>query len=274
MKGWLLEVDAFLQSLSNHITKQEIGQDAYCWYLPEIELYIVGVSINSQILIGDVKFLGNQQNRIVLWQDMWHSKPAVVKSRLKAMARQNMTIPARLTKVRRIDKYMLDTFLKANHLNTLTTAKFKYGLFLPKHYYRILKDDIPTSEEWLVAVASFSGGKKIERSGSIYRSYELIRFCNVLNYTVVGGLDKLLKAFIADQNPDDVMTYADRDWSNGASYEKLGFERVGETLPQKFYINIHTLERSYEPPLNVSFKEIYNTGNWKYLLKLKKTMQL
>jgi hypothetical protein len=221
---------------------------------------------------------------IHLWEDVWRSKKEIVQSRLRATLGESQRIPARLTKVRRIDKPTLDAFIEANHLQVSTTAKYKYGLFLPKQYERILNkenaliqpliESLAQSQEVLVAVASFSGGKNILRDGQLYRSFELIRFANLVNCTVVGGLDKLLKAFTKEFHPDDMMTYADRDWSDGRSYERLGFERVGATPPQVFYVNSLTFERYYAERLQVpaippEWIKIYNAGNWKFLKKWK-----
>lgn len=38
-------------------------------------------------------------------------------------------------------------------------------------------------------------------------------------------MGKLLKAFIGDVRPDDVMSYADASWSDGDVYRKLGFSQ-------------------------------------------------
>lgn len=231
---------------------------------------------------------------IHLWEDVWYTKKEVVQSRLRAAFGETLRIPARLTKVRRIDKPTLDDFIRKNHLQVATTAKYKYGLFLPKQYERIIHSALPFSihfgthsvstsaliqsfshsEEVLVAVASFSGGKKIVREAVSYRSFELIRFANLLDCTVVGGLDKLLKTFTKEVNPDDIMTYADRDWSDGRSYERLGFERVGSTPPQAFFVNPLTMERCYaerltETEVPADRIPVFNAGNWKFLKKFK-----
>lgn len=215
---------------------------------------------------------------IHLWEDVWHTKKAVVQSRLRALFGQTYRIPGRLTQARRIDKPTLDSFLLVNHLQVTTTAKYKYGLFLPERYFRVLEkwnekpDFSPQTSELLVAVASFSGAKNILRHEVTYRSCELIRFANVLNATVVGGLDKLVSAFRKEVQPDDIMTYADRDWSTGQSYERLGFERLGTTPPQAFWVNPVTFEREYavQEARYPNAIKIYNSGNIKYLLDLKK----
>jgi hypothetical protein len=238
--------------------------------------------VSEQMAVKGIKI-------IHLWEDVWFTKKETVQSRLRAALGETQRIPARLTKVRRIDKPTLDEFIRKNHLQISTTAKYKYGLFLPKQYERIINTNIPftysvstaaliqsfvSSEEVLVAVASFSGGKNILRNQQTYRSFELIRFANLLNFTVVGGLDKLLKAFAKEIHPDDIMTYADRDWSDGRSYERLDFERLGSTSPQAFFVNPSTMERHYAGRLEDSkipsdWIKIFNAGSWKFLKKWK-----
>ncbi len=196
-----------------------------------------------------------QENRQVihLWEDVWQNKPTIVHSRLLALTGRSERIPARLTKAERIDRPTLDQFLTTHHLQVPTQSKYKYGLFLPERYFRVLSPDFraqytqPGMGELLVAVATFSFPRSVTRHEQPFRSYEMVRFANHIFTTVVGGLDKLLKAFVTDQyslHPPadgypliDVMTYADRDWSDGRSYEHLGFERIGSTAPQTFWLN-------------------------------------
>ena len=61
---------------------------------------------------------------------------------------------------------------------------------------------------------------------------------------VSGGMGKLLKAFIKDVQPDDIMSYADLEWSEGTVYEQLGFKRehLGKE-PVLFTVDRRTWER-------------------------------
>ena len=223
---------------------------------------------------------------IHLWEDQWHSKTDIIKARLLSLLQKSDTISARLTQVQRIDKPTLNLFLAQNHLNVTTNTKFKYGLYLPKRYFRILENPKNQfseqviqhqldTEHLLVAVASFSSAKTIIRDKTPFRSYELIRFANLKGFNVVGGFDKLLKAFCKEQNPDDIMTYVDRDWSDGHSYQKLGFEMVDETPPMLIWIDSETHERFY--PNKISETDIdtnkyikcWNTGNLKFIKRFR-----
>lgn len=209
---------------------------------------------------------------IHLWEDIWQTKRGIVESRLMSLFGKSETIPARLTQVQRIDKPMMDKFLTNNHLQSKVNAKLKYGLFLPSRYFRVIQNekvlqDNINKEAFLVAVASFSNAKKIIREGQEYRSYELIRFANYKGFTVVGGLNKLLKMFIDEHAPDDIMTYADADWSDGTNYEKIGFERIELTPPLTFKLDNETFTRKLADE-NTENK-VFNSGNWKFLMKLK-----
>nr|WP_295922225.1 hypothetical protein [uncultured Dyadobacter sp.] len=252
----------------------------------KIEMLLIGLAAWGaldrtrflDVLAADVaERRGSGTPVIVIWEDFWISKTGIVKSRIAAMLGVSIKIPARLTQVRRIDNAVTAAFLTDNHLNGPTTSKFRYGLFLPQRYYRVLPDGfLPDQgqEALLVAVATFSHARIFEHEGAPFRSHELIRFASLLNTSVVGALDKLLRAFIRDKQPDDIMTYADIEWSDGRSYAKLGFERRGTMAPRESLLNTDTMLRVREaqkangesdnPPIN--YLTVYNLGSMKYVL--------
>lgn len=210
---------------------------------------------------------------VTLWEDIWVKEQDIVKSRLSAMLGISQRIPARVTQVRRIDKPTADHFLHANHLQHAVSAKYKYGLYLPNRYFRVLNPDFPINRalpEILVAVATFSRPRIFERDKKPFRSYELIRFANLLHTTVTGGLDKLLTFFENDCKPDDIMTYADLEWSDGASYKRLGFEPVSDKAPIPAWLNTATLERfgKSKNTVNDNFIEVYNGGSRKFVREI------
>lgn len=185
------------------------------------------------------RFAQQGQRVVHLWEDVARQKPAVVASRLAALRGESIRVPGRLTQVRRLDKATALAFLADNHLQVPLPGKVRYGLFLPQRYYRVLPQtyfgDLPDTE-LLLAVATFAQPRQMKQHGPPHRSAELLRFANRLGFTVVGGLDKLLTTYLRNHPADDLMTYADRDWSDGASYRKLGFESTGDTLPQRFWL--------------------------------------
>ena len=66
-------------------------------------------------------------------------------------------------------------------------------------------------------------------------SYELARFCNQLNTVVVGGASKLFQHFTRNYDPKHILSFANRDWSMGNMYSKLGMVDKGVTPPGYFY---------------------------------------
>ncbi|WP_353720072.1 hypothetical protein [Dyadobacter sp. 676] len=217
---------------------------------------------------------------VVVWEDYWAARKGIVRSRLAAMLGISTKIPARLTQVRRIDTATASAFLEGSHLNGSTASKFRYGLFLPERYYRILPHGFAMEKpagEWMVAVATFSHARIFGQSDRPFRSHELIRFASLPGTNVVGALDKLLNAFIREKLPDDIMTYADLEWSDGRSYRQLGFEKKGEMMPRKVYVNTATGERTGKPfgagdlPENPPkvYLTVCNLGSIKYVKTLK-----
>ena len=144
--------------------------------------------------------------------EKWLTKPDIVKSiLLNKMGRCTNRIFARRCEAREIDSSTYRTFCVANHVNGHANASVKYGLF---------HDDV------LVSVMSFS---KSRYSNS--HQWELIRMCSSINTSVVGGASKLFQHFIRAHQPTNVLTYADRQYGEGGTYTKIGFEYSYSTKP-------------------------------------------
>jgi hypothetical protein len=259
-------------------------------FIPEHQLYLHLIDLQTfqGNLLTNTYFqslsetINAQNQRIIhLWEDVYLTKTELVKSRILAMLGVFTRLHARHCFIERIDKPFTDNFLKINHLQGSVKSKFKYGLFLKPQYVErflgsVVCGDIYNGNQSfktnLIAIATFSGGRTMkvgERMGK--RSYELIRFASLKGYVVVGGMDKLLKAFIEEHEPDDIMSYADRDWSDGRSYNKLDFIKIENSLPQTFYINLKTQERL---PINGltddKHLEIFNAGSIKFIKTITK----
>lgn len=120
------------------------------------------------------------------------------------------TVFARNCEVRKIDRPAADLFLDANHVYGSASCRDCYGLFRRRvtgASERLSSVSADAAGE-LVAVATFSNARRWEKQGRTVSSYEWVRYASLRDTRVVGGMGKLLKAFIADRHPDDVMTYA------------------------------------------------------------------
>jgi len=195
---------------------------------------------------------------IHLWEDNWFQHPVLISNRLKALMNQSQKIHGRETITKRIDKQIATVFLQANHLQQWANAYYKFGLYNKKNE--------------LLAVATFSKSRVMIDGVIPYRSYELIRFASKSGITVVGGLSKLLSFFINQYQPAHLMTYADRDWSLGESYQKIGFKNVGYKMDETYWVHPNQLIRNKAKPLTEQeyaqkgFLPIYTSGSIKYVL--------
>lgn len=161
-------------------------------------------------------------------EDLFLLRKEVIITRIGAAAGIVERVYARETILQRINKETALAFQACHHLQTALPGKYRYGLF---HHGE------------LCSIAVFSAGRKMWQEAENYRSFELLRFCHQSGYLVVGGLSKLIAGMTRHFKLNDIMTYIDRDWSNGKNYEKLGFDLLGYTPPQKFYIDTVTGQR-------------------------------
>lgn len=83
-------------------------------------------------------------------------------------------------------------------------------------------------------------------------------------------MGRVLKHFINEVAPDDIMSYADLEWSQGNVYRDLGFEKEGTKEPVEFYISPKDWERIPAKRSEGQEKMLcyINLGSIKYRLKL------
>lgn len=183
-----------------------------------------GIYNHSERFITDTKlhlFKTLQAQRsgyrlIHIFSDEWIYKKEIVKSRLSSiLGVSGSRIPARKTSIVEIDTTVAKSFLEENHIQGWASSSVNLGL-----YYR----------DCLVAVMTF-GAPRFDKSAD----YELIRFCNRLDCTVVGGASKLLAHFCNGRS-GRIISYADRRWSDGNLYKQIGFGFVRETEPGYQYV--------------------------------------
>lgn len=153
---------------------------------------------------------------IHIFESEWRNRREIVISRLRSIFSRKMdSVYARKTTVRPVDTKQAREFLDQHHIQGAKTG-INYGLFLHGE---------------LVSLATF--GKC--RYGDY--QYELLRYCSKTDVKVVGGASKLFKHFINIHQPDTVVSYSDRRWSQGDVYLKLGFEFKHHSAPNYFYID-------------------------------------
>lgn len=117
-------------------------------------------------------------------------------------------------------KSFVKDFLNNNHLQGSCGYKFAYGLYNDRNE--------------VYSIMTF-GKSRFNKNAE----YELLRFCNAKNFQVVGGASKLLKHFERIHKPKSLISYANRDWSQGNLYKQIGFKFIGITPPNYFYIDMN-----------------------------------
>ena len=158
---------------------------------------------------------------IQVYEDDWLYKKDIVKSRIRNLLGKNNTrIFARKCKIVNPTPKECRTFLIENHIQGSIGSKWKYGL---------------SYEGKLVSLMVLGSGR--DAIGKHSSEIELLRFCNAKNTTVIGAASRLFAHFLED-NPSvkTVISFADRSWSIGALYEKLGFKFVENSAPNYWYV--------------------------------------
>lgn len=157
---------------------------------------------------------------IHIFEDEWIEKPNIWKSMLNNLLGSNENrIFARKCEIKEVSMEDSKTFLEENHLQGYCHSQIRYGL-----YYN----------NKLVSLMTF--GKTRHFIGNSSHQFELLRFCNKLNTSVIGAASRLFKYFIKTVKPNNIVSYADKRWSNGNLYEKLRFHKYNESKPNYYYV--------------------------------------
>lgn len=246
-------IDGLKNQLDCSVAIKEINSQTFTIEILESDFLIVFYLQGA----SKIKFEDREFNKLPIHidEDIWLSKSELLLNRIKVLVGKGERVYARQCITARIDKQTALSFQEEHHLQTELPGKYRYGLFF---------------EGELVAVMVFSGGRSMRHSEN-YRSFECLRFCSKQRLVIIGGFSKLLKAFILDFKPNDVMTYIDADWSNGSKFEKIGFIRIMVTEPQVFFVNKENNERVMIPKsgdhdLNdTSFYKVANSGSIKMI---------
>ena len=210
---------------------------------------------------------------IHVYEDDWVYKQDIIKSMiLYKLGQVSNRIFGRKTEVKEItDNDVVRKFLNDNHIQGFVGSSVKLGL-----YY----------DNELVSLMTFGKKRNNMNSLSSNYEYEMLRFCNKLNTNVIGGASKLFKYFIRNYNPIEIISYADRSYSNGNLYKQLNFQLYHITEPNYYYIindikqyryNFRKdilIKEGYDPKkseheimLDRKIYRIYNSGNYKFVYK-------
>lgn len=161
-----------------------------------------------------------QQNiqLIQIWDYEWKTQPDIIKSKLLHKLQKSTKIFARKCSIIDVSTTDRRNFLNENHIQGDCASSVNIGAIFNGE---------------LVSLATFAKARYTSAA-----QWELIRFCNKLNTTVVGACSKLITHFIKLHNPNSIVSYADRRWSTGNLYTQIGFEFIHDTDPNyRYFLN-------------------------------------
>lgn len=275
-----LELQNFLREYINIESNNRtiLGGKELDIFIPELNLAIEynGIHYHSDLFKEKNYHLKKTEEckaksiRLVhIWENDWERKQDIVKSNLlNILGKTPNKIFARKCEIREVDSKTSAMFLDINHLQGNALSKIKLGL-----YYN----------DELVSLLTFSSIRRNLGGKSEENHWELLRFCNKLNTSVIGGMSKLFKHFIKKYTPKYIVSYANRDWSQGNVYYKLGMNFVKYTTPGYSYYKskikynrfnfrkdilvkegFDSNKTEYEIMSERGFHRVWNTGNLKF----------
>jgi hypothetical protein len=160
------------------------------------------------------------------WQ--WSHKIDIVKSMLANLLHQNKRrFYARSLQICDVSYDDSNRFLNHNHIQGQTSAKVRLGLYNGSELISMMS---------FIQPRGTMGKTKISQTGT----WELVRFCTVLNTNVVGGASKLFSHFIENYHPGTVISFSNASYTRGGMYSVLGFNQVARLGPGYCWVNKKT----------------------------------
>ena len=162
----------------------------------------------------------------------WTSKKSIIKSMLlNLLSKTEIKYYGRNTYVENLPAIECNSFLQENHRQGYTNASIRLGLKLK-------------STDELVSVMTFNHVRRtIGDSKQKSLQWELSRFCNKLNCTVIGGASKLFSYFVKNYCPSSILSFSDLAHTKGNLYGVLGFQLMHLSDPG--YVWVNSLNDSY-----------------------------
>lgn len=157
----------------------------------------------------------------------WENKKDIILSMIgnKLNATDMRYYARKLSVVELSQKFTYD-FLEANHRQGYMTSSIRLGL--------------KSGDGTIVSVMTFNKPRVTigKKSTDNEDTWELGRFCSLLNTSVVGGASKLLKYFITHFQVQKIISFSDVARSSGSLYETLGFTKVSCSDPGYVWSNL------------------------------------
>lgn len=154
---------------------------------------------------------------LFIFEHEWHRNKNICISMINnSVGNTENKIYARKCQIKEIDKKQANDFINKNHVSGNASSTIQIGLFYNNE---------------LISVGTFKKSRYTKND-----SFELIRFCSLCNYSVVGGLSKIV-SFFQNKYKMNVVSYCNLRHGNGNGYLKAGFKLVKRTDPGYWYFD-------------------------------------
>lgn len=267
------EIKTFLKELGVDVSKNRIQLGGL-----EIDLYSeekkIGIEFNgtywhSLSVLGDKnyhlkksKMAESKGIRLIhIYEYEWNdsNKRPLIESLIKiAFGKASEKIYARKCEIREVSNKEAKDFNNKNHLQGHRNAQVTYGLYYQGQLRQLM---------------SFSK-TKYNKNLKGNNEWEIIRGCPGSNNIVVGGVSRLFKYFIEQNNPDKVFSYCDFNKFDGKGYEAIGMCFMGYTGPDMKWVLKDRSVVSRQPSKHAELKkrsvdQIFGAGSKKYIWEKK-----
>lgn len=154
-----------------------------------------------------------------VFEHEWNTKKDIWKRMMLSKLGKLPTVYARKCTIKEIDTSTAKEFINRNHIQGYCKSSVKIGLF--------------SESNELLMVATFG------RSRFNNCDWELYRLASS-TIAVVGGASRLI-AYFKRRHIGQLVSFANKRWSIGNVYAKIGFEYVNDTAPCYWYWKGHEL---------------------------------
>jgi hypothetical protein len=180
---------------------------------------------------------------IHIFEDEWQNKKETVKSLIKSKFNIfDVNINANECNIRKVNNNFSLDFFKENNLEFLEKPELLLGLYYNSELVLMMNMKKTSSEN----------------------EYELDGFCIKNNYNIIGGASKLFRYFLKFHKPKKIISYLNRRYDNGKTFDILGFTKKKIVKPNYEYI-VNKKRENKSKFLNHDYPKIYDSGKIMYV---------
>jgi len=151
---------------------------------------------------------------IQIFENEWSLSKDIVKSKISSLLNVNKKIYARKCTLKEVNNDDKVKFLNKNHIQGNAPSSINIGLYYNNE---------------LISLMTFSKSRFDKNI-----DWELVRYCSLSFYNVIGGFSKLFSYF-TKHNTGSILSFSDRRFSIGNVYKKNNFKFISYSKPAYHY---------------------------------------